>query len=56
MSFQTPGLLLGLLALPLLGAWYARRMRERRLVAEAFAAPRLAASVLPNSPACAHGR
>jgi Ca-activated chloride channel family protein len=51
MSFQTPGLLLGLLALPLLGAWYLRRVRERRLAADAFVAPRLAASVLPNSPA-----
>jgi Ca-activated chloride channel family protein len=51
MSFQTPLLLLGLLALPLLGAWYVGRMRQRRLAAEAFAAPRLAASVLPNSPA-----
>src|SRR3984957_12324019 len=50
MSFQTPVLLLGLLALPILGAWYLGRVRERRLAAQAFAAPRLAASVLPDSP------
>jgi Ca-activated chloride channel family protein len=50
MSFQTPLLLLGLLALPLLGAWYVGRMRERGRAVAAFAAPRLAASVLPDPP------
>jgi Ca-activated chloride channel family protein len=50
MSFGTPLLLLGLLALPALGAWYVARQRARRLAATAFAAPRMAASVLPNPP------
>jgi Ca-activated chloride channel homolog len=50
MSFATPPLLLGLLALPALGAWYLTRQRTRRLAAAAFAAPRLAPSVTPHLP------
>ncbi len=50
MSFATPLLLLGLLALPLLGAWYAGAQRTRGLAAAAFAAPRMTPSVTPGLP------
>ncbi len=50
MTFATPLLLLGLLALPALGAWYANRQRARRLALAAFSSPRLAASVTPRQP------
>lgn len=50
MTFATPLLLLGLLALPALGAWYASRQRTRRLALAAFSSPRLAASVTPHQP------
>jgi Ca-activated chloride channel family protein len=50
MSFQTPALLLALLALPALGAWYLSRQRARRQAASAFAATPMTASVLPDAP------
>jgi Ca-activated chloride channel homolog len=50
MSFATPLLLLGLLALPLLGAWYAGAQRTRGLAAAAFVAPRMTPSVTPSLP------
>jgi Ca-activated chloride channel homolog len=50
MTFATPLLLLGLLALPALGAWYASRQRARRLALAALSSPRLAASVTPRQP------
>jgi Ca-activated chloride channel family protein len=49
-SFAAPLVLLGLLALPLLAATYARVARARSRAAEAFAAPRLLASVAPARP------
>jgi Ca-activated chloride channel family protein len=49
-SFATPWLLLGLLALPLLALWDARHQRRRSAAAAAFASPWLAASVMPNRP------
>ncbi|HEY3827579.1 MAG TPA: VWA domain-containing protein [Solirubrobacteraceae bacterium] len=50
MSFATPLLLLCLLALPALGAWYASRQRTRRLATAAFAAPAMAPSATPHLP------
>lgn len=50
MSFATPLLLLGLLALPALGAWYASRQHARRRAAAVFAAPRMAPSAMPDLP------
>jgi Ca-activated chloride channel homolog len=50
MSFAEPVVLLGLIALPLLGAWYLLEQRRRRAVAVAFAAPRLHPSVAPVRP------
>jgi Ca-activated chloride channel homolog len=50
MSFADPLLLLGLLAVPALLAWYAVGQRNRREAAAAFAAPRMAPSVAPNRP------
>jgi Ca-activated chloride channel homolog len=50
MSFATPLLLLGLLVLPALVVWYVGRQHTRELAAAAFAAPRLAPSVLPEPP------
>jgi Ca-activated chloride channel family protein len=50
MSFAEPGVLLGLLALPLLAAWYLLEQRRRRAVAAAFAAPALHPSVAPLRP------
>jgi Ca-activated chloride channel family protein len=50
MSFATPLLLLCLVALPALAAWYTSRQRTRRLALATFAAPRVALSPLPDSP------
>jgi Ca-activated chloride channel family protein len=50
MSFATPLLLLVLLVLPALGVWYATRQRARRNAAVAFAATRMAPSVIPHLP------
>lgn len=50
MSFASPLVLLGLLALPLAGLWYLRVQRDRRTAAEAFAAPQLLDSVAPSRP------
>jgi Ca-activated chloride channel homolog len=50
MSFGEPLVLLALLALPLLGAWYAAEQRRRRAAAAAFAAPALQPSVAPRRP------
>jgi Ca-activated chloride channel family protein len=49
-SFAAPLVLLALLLLPLLGAWYAGQQRARRAAAAAFAAPRLQPSVAPHRP------
>ena len=50
MTFAEPPVLLGLIALPLLVAWYVREQRRRRAVAAAFAEPLLHPSVAPVSP------
>ncbi len=50
MRFGAPLVLLALLALPLLGIWYAGRQRDRRAAAAAFAAPRMQPSVAPRRP------
>lgn len=50
MSFGAPLALLGLVALPVLGAWYVRRQADRRRAAAAFAAPQLAPSFAPDQP------
>lgn len=50
MSFGSPALLLGLLALPALAVVYAGVQRDRRRAAAAFAAPALAPSVAPHRP------
>ena len=50
MSFAAPLVLLGLLAIPALAAWYVAVQRDRRRAAAAFAAPRLAGSVTPHRP------
>jgi Ca-activated chloride channel homolog len=50
MSFGEPLVLLALLVLPLLGAWYAAEQRRRRAAAAAFAAPVLQPSVAPRRP------
>jgi Ca-activated chloride channel family protein len=49
-SFASPLVLLGLLALPLAGLWYRRVQHERRRAAEVFAAPQLLDSVAPQRP------
>ncbi len=49
-SFAAPLVLLGLLALPLLAAWYVLQQRTRQAAAAAFAAPRLQPSVAPRRP------
>jgi len=51
MSFATPLSLLGLFALPALGAWYMSRQRARRLARATFATPLMALSVTPRRPA-----
>ena len=50
MSFADPLVLLGLLAIPLLGWWYVTQQRRRALAASAFVAPKLTGSVAPRSP------
>jgi Ca-activated chloride channel homolog len=49
-SFANPLPLLGLLAVPVLLAWYRVAQRTRREAATAFAAPRMAPSVTPHRP------
>jgi Ca-activated chloride channel homolog len=49
-SFANPLLLLGLLGVPLLVAWYAGQQRSRKRAASAFVAPALSASVVPHRP------
>jgi Ca-activated chloride channel family protein len=49
-TFAAPLVLLALLALPLLAAWYVQQQRARRVAAAAFAAPRLQPSVAPRRP------
>jgi Ca-activated chloride channel family protein len=49
-SFAAPLVLLALLALPLLLAWYAQQQRTRHAAAAAFAAPRMQPSVAPRRP------
>ncbi len=50
MTFASPLVLLALLALPLLAAWYLGQQRNRRAAAAAFATPALQASVAPRRP------
>jgi len=50
MSFASPLVLLGLLAIPLLIVWYAGQQRRRTAAAAAFVAPAMTASVLPHRP------
>lgn len=50
MTFATPAALAGLIALPLVVAWYVAEQRRRRAGAAAFAAPALQASVMPRRP------
>lgn len=50
MSFSSPWVLLGLLALPVLAAWYASEGRRGALAARAFVTEPLTPSVAPNRP------
>ena len=50
MSFASPLVLLGLLALPLLIRWYLGQQRRRVRAASAFVAPALTESVTPRRP------
>jgi Ca-activated chloride channel homolog len=50
MSFLHPAVLVALLAIPLLVAWYMSQQRRRARAAAAFAAPVLSASVAPRRP------
>lgn len=50
MSFVNPLVVLGLLAIPVLIAWYAGQQRHREKAASAFVARRLAESVAPRRP------
>lgn len=50
MSFASPFVLLGLIAIPLLIRWYAGQQRRRVRVAQAFVASALTASVTPRRP------
>jgi Ca-activated chloride channel homolog len=49
-SFSTPLVLVGLVAVPLLGVWYLRQQRRRRAAAAAFATPLMTESVTPRRP------
>jgi Ca-activated chloride channel homolog len=49
-SFAAPLVLLALIALPLLAAWYLFEQHNRRTAAAAFTAPRLQRSVAPHRP------
>lgn len=50
MSFLHPAVLLGLIAIPLLGAWYARQQSHRAATGAVFVAEPLRPSVAPRSP------
>jgi Ca-activated chloride channel homolog len=50
MSFLDPAVLIALLAIPLLIAWYVRQQHQRTRAASAFAAPALTESVVPRRP------
>jgi Ca-activated chloride channel homolog len=50
MSFGTPVVLLGLLAIPLLVRWYVGRQRRRAEASCAFVAPHMTESVAPRRP------
>jgi Ca-activated chloride channel family protein len=50
MSFSSPIVLVGLVAIPVLALWYAGQQRRRRDVAATFAAPALTESVTPRRP------
>jgi len=50
MSFGAPLALLGLVAIPLLAYWYARRRRHHEAAQAAFVSAPLLASVAPNRP------
>jgi Ca-activated chloride channel homolog len=50
MSFASPLVLLGLLAIPLMITWYAGQQRRRVVAASAFVTPALTASVAPRRP------
>jgi Ca-activated chloride channel family protein len=50
MSFATPAILAGLVAIPLLILWYLRRQRGRAQDRAAFVLPALAPSVAPDTP------
>ena len=50
MTFAAPPVLIALLAIPALVAWYVAVQRRRRRAAAAFAAPALTASVIPHRP------
>ncbi len=50
MSFDWPFVLIGLAALPVAAAWYARQQRRRVEAALAFSQPHMAASVAPRRP------
>ena len=50
MSFLHPAVLVALLAIPLLVAWYVSQQRRRGRAAAAFAAPVLSPSVAPRRP------
>ncbi len=50
MTFATPLVLVALVVIPALGAWYLAVQRRRARAAAAFAAPALTPSVTPNRP------
>src|SRR5262249_54736301 len=50
MSFLHPAVLVALVAIPLLIAWYLKQQRQRTKAAEAFTNPVLTPSVAPNRP------
>ncbi|HWF26751.1 MAG TPA: BatA domain-containing protein, partial [Solirubrobacteraceae bacterium] len=50
MSFAAPLVLLALLAIPLLIAWYMGRQRSRAVAASAFVTSALTPSVVPRDP------
>jgi Ca-activated chloride channel homolog len=49
-SFSSPLVLIGLVAVPVLVAWYLGQQRRRRGAAAAFAAPLMTDSVTPLRP------
>ena len=50
MSFSSPFVLVGLVAVPVLAVWYVSQQRRRRGVAAAFATPLMTESVTPQRP------